>query len=160
MTFNFDEFLNKGNDAADLVIKSNEEVDEVLTILKDSISRFLNLSIELDEKEQYEDDDKPMSYRNLMNIDPLRILKKTGYIYISITNKETGINKVLMNIKKSSEGYPIKIVHDKVHYSADNKGEFIQVVGDIVSNPQTNLMLRGFKRSVEEKQETLDSDKS
>ncbi|MDE1312641.1 hypothetical protein L9W73_17000 [Vibrio aestuarianus] len=157
MSFNFDELLNQGKDAADLVTQNKREINEVLTNLKESISRFLELDIKFMEQTQYEDD-KPSVYRVATMFEPR---KKTGYSYILIENEETGVSKTLMTIKRSSEGYPIKVVHDKNHYSADNQSEFAQAVGSVVSNSQTHLMFRGFKRSVEEKrQQTLDADKS
>lgn len=158
MSFNFDELLNQGKDAADLVTQNKREINEVLTNLKESISRFLELDIKFMEQTQYEDDDKPSVYKVATMFEPR---KKTGYSYILIENEETGVSKILMTIKRSSEGYPIKVVHDKNHYSTDNQSEFAQAVGSVVSNSQTHLMFRAFKRSVEEKrQQTLDADKS
>lgn len=158
MSFNFDELLNQGKDAADLVTQNKREINEVLTNLKESISRFLELDIKFMEQTQYEDDDKPSVYKVATMFEPR---KKTGYSYILIENEETGVSKILMTIKRSSEGYPIKVVHDKNHYSADNQSEFAQAVGSVVSNSQTHLMFRAFKRSVEEKrQQILDADKS
>ncbi|MCG3826847.1 hypothetical protein [Photobacterium damselae] len=158
MSFNFDELLSQGKDAADLVTQNESEINEVLINLLDSISRFMELDIKFTEQDQYEGDNKPAFYKIATMLEPG---KKTGYSYILIVNEETGVSKTLMTIKRSSEGYPIKVVHDKNHYSADNQSEFAQAVGSVVSNSQTHLMFRGFKRSVEEKrQQILGTDNS
>ncbi|HFG2128679.1 TPA: hypothetical protein ACGF4W_003620 [Vibrio cholerae] len=157
MSFNFDELLNQGKDAADLVTRNNGEISEVLTNLKQSISRFLELEINFLEQVQYEEDENHSPLRFAKMFEPL---KKTGYNNILIEHEETGITKTLMTIKRSNDGYPIKVVHDKNHYSADNQSEFAQAVGAVVSNSQTHLMFRSFKRAVEEKrQQTLDANK-
>ncbi|EKO3914745.1 hypothetical protein P0F25_003487 [Vibrio metschnikovii] len=145
MSFNFDELLNQGKDAADLVTRNNREIDEVLNDLKVSISKFLDLDIDFVEKEQYEDEIQPSLY-SVANI--LRPRKKTGYKYLLIEHEATGISKTLMTIKRSSEGYPTKVVHEKNNYSADNQSEFAQAVGAVIANPQTHLMFRNFIRAV------------
>ncbi|CAH6926729.1 conserved hypothetical protein [Vibrio chagasii] len=146
MSFNFDELLNQGKEAANLVTQNNREIKEVFTKLNTSLSRFLEVEIQFLEEIEYEDDGKAAILRAVSMFEP-RV--KTGYNNISIKHEETNVKRHFMSVKRSSEGYPITVVHEKNHYVADNQDEFAQAVGTVVSNSQTHLMFRGFKRAID-----------
>lgn len=153
MSFNFDELLNQGKEAAELVTENNREIREIFISLKDSLSRFLELEIDLVEDVKYEDEGKPTFLRAASMFEPR---KKTGYNDVSVKYNETNTKRKLMSIKRSKEGYPITVVCDKDHYVADNQAEFAEAIGTVVSNSQTHLMFRGFKRTIAEVLEEKD----
>lgn len=158
MSFDFYDLLNQGKEAADSVTKNNNEISEVLTSLKESISNFLEFDIKFREEIEYEARDKATASKPssmfFVRSTLIESLKPTGYTNIYIEHEETGVlSKVLLTIKRSSEGYPVKVVHEKNHYSADNQSEFAQAIGAVVSNAQTHLMFRSFQRAVEEKRQ-------
>lgn len=147
MSFNFDELLNKGNEAADLAVQNNSEIKAVLDDLEASLARFLGIDIKLIEEIEYEDDGMSPFKRTASIFEPR---KKTGYNYISISHEEAGIKRKIMKIKRSNEGYPIVVVDGKNHYSSDNQSEFADAVGIVITNSQTHLIFRAFSRNVKE----------
>ncbi|OQU55955.1 hypothetical protein [Vibrio parahaemolyticus] len=147
MSFNFDELLNKGNEAADLVVQNNSEIKAVLDDLEASLARFLGIDIKLVEEIEYEDDGKHPFMRTATIFEPR---KRTGYNHISVLHEETGVKQKIMTIKRSNEGYPIVVVDGKNHYSSDNQSEFADAVGSVVTNSQTHLIFRAFARNVKE----------
>ena len=147
MSFNFDELLNQGRDAANLVIQNKREIKDVFDNLESSLSRFLELEVTIVEETAYEDDNKHPIMRTVTLFEPRKI---TGYNYVSVRHEESGVKRQLMLVKRSSEGYPITVVDGKNHYTADTQGEFAQALGTVIANSQTNLKLRGLKRAVAE----------
>ncbi|MCD9501754.1 hypothetical protein GLP37_06150 [Photobacterium phosphoreum] len=146
MPINFDELLSQGNDAADLVIQNRSEINAVFENLRSSLSRFFAFEIRFVEEPEYEDENKtPMSRISLMMTHPRKL---TGYNHVYIESEEAGIRRKLTSIKRSPEGYPVTIVNAKNHYVAEIQEEFAAALGCVVSNPQTHLMFRNFKKNV------------
>lgn len=151
MTFNFDELLLQGDSAAKLVIQSNAEIEEVFDELKSSLSRFLELDVTLVEEIEYEED--PLPIKNFFSYNRTA----TGYNLIFIKHELSNIRKYLMSIKRSPDGYPIIVVYDRNQYVADDKSEFAQGVGRVISNAQVHLALKVFKRNVAEEQKKAEA---
>lgn len=154
MTVNFYELLQKGKSAADQVIKNNNEIYSTLDELKDSLSKFLDMDVDLIENIEFERENANVLMSNL-----LATRKKTGFNIVSIAHDATKINKELFSIKRSNEGYPVTLSFDEAHYVADNKSEFDKALGIIVASSKTNLTLRAFKRMVMTEQEKSASTK-
>ncbi|GGI70236.1 hypothetical protein GCM10007978_05220 [Shewanella hanedai] len=157
MSFNFDELLIQGKDAADLVQQNKNEIEEVYEKLGHSLSSFLALDIKFEEDVEYKKENNNTAiHRSAIDILALHSVgfpksrELTGYNYIFIKHEKTDVKKSLMKVKRSNGGYPITVVHEKNHYVADNQKEFADAVGVVVSDYQTHLMLRSFKRLVDE----------
>ncbi|PMN73672.1 hypothetical protein [Enterovibrio norvegicus] len=148
MSFNFGVLLNQGKEAADLVTENRRQVREVFNKLNDALSEFLGLDITLAEEVEYEHHDSAMHLRVLVSLGER---KKTGYDKILIKHEISGVEKKLMMIKRSADGYPITVVHEKNHYVADNQDEFAGAIGLVLSSSQTHLMFNSFRRLVREK---------
>lgn len=150
MSFNFENLLNQGKESANLVIKNNSEIEQVIDAFRSSLASFLELNINFTEEIEYEDDTNILATQmRLASLFEPR--KKTGYSYICIKHNETGITRRLIKIQRSNDGYPISVVIDKSHYISDNQEELAHALGAIASNSQTHLTLRAFQRMVEEK---------
>ncbi|WP_340642592.1 hypothetical protein [Photobacterium damselae] len=146
MSFDFDELLSKGFDAANLVIQNNNEINAVFDDLEASLTKFLGIKITLIEDIEYENKTKNPLMLTSSIFEPR---KRTGYNSISIYSEEADIKRRIMKIKRSNEGYPIVVVDGKNHYLSDNQREFVEAVGSVIVNPQTHLTFRAFKESYE-----------
>ncbi|MBY7924553.1 hypothetical protein KW453_20095 [Vibrio fluvialis] len=147
MTFNFDDLLLQGKSAADLVIQNNVEIKEVFAELEASLSRFLGLDITLDEEIEYEE----AEFKNIFER-----RKETGYKLVFVRDKASNVRKYLMSIKRSADGYPIVVAYDRNQYVADDKNEFAQGVGRVISNAQVHLNLNAFRRNVAAEQKAAE----
>ncbi len=143
MAVNFYELLQKGKDAADQVIQNTNEIGATLDELRDSLSMFLEMDVDLVESIEYAGE----TSKGLV-IGMLTPRLKTGFNIVSIKHNVTNISRKLFSIKRASEGYPVTLVFDEAHYVADNKNEFDRALGVIISSSKTNLVLRVFKREV------------
>lgn len=151
MSFNFDEFLQIGKTAAENVSKNNNEVTAVLADLKHSLSTFLGIDIEFDERIEYELPD-----RFKMVINPFLPKEKTGFRALYITTPGTAAEIELFKLKRSQEVYPITIAMDQNRVVADDQDEFANAVGQLVSNSQFHLHLNSFKRKVDDELKIID----
>lgn len=149
MSFNFEELLNKGQEAGDQVIKNNNEITEVLDSLETSMSNFLRMDIVLLESVEYErvnHSNKPLVALGIFNYPDKQ---ETGNNIISIKHKEFAIEKFLFLLKRTNDGYPITVIYGKANYVAESQEEFSSAIGLVISTPKTNLLLREFKQDVE-----------
>ncbi|OBU28962.1 hypothetical protein [Photobacterium kishitanii] len=147
MSFDFEKLLKAGEEAANLIINNNNEINTALMELEDSISKFLKLNIHFEEEKEYEKEKDDMRFgllRAALENIPID-KKKTGFNYVYIKTKELGVRKILFLIKRSSNGYPVTVVDGKNHYNADSKTEFYEALGNVISNPQTHIMFKSFK---------------
>lgn len=146
MSFNFDELLQQGKDAAENVIKNKSEIAEVLKDLETSLNQFLEIPIKLKEYVGYaKNDDLPFSaFASL-----LKPKEKTGYDEVHIVSEQVNFSKEVFQLKRSDDIYPITIVRGLHHSVADNQSEFASEMGQIASNSQFHLQLNSFKIQVE-----------
>jgi hypothetical protein len=148
MSFNFDALLQQGKGAAENVLQNRKEIREVLTDLESSLSQFLNLDVEFEERIEYVHDDSD-PFTRAANIFKPR--EKTGFNVVYIKSKSVAVEKTLFKLKRSDDVYPITIAKDRNHLVSDEQSEFANAVGQVVSNSQFHLQLNSFKRQVEEK---------
>lgn len=157
MEFNFEEFLTKGNDAANKVINNKKEIQEVLVGMKTSLSKFLNMELEIVEETEYEDDPSvPMHVSAFISSMSVSKRKKTGFIYISIKHISDKIKDecYLFRLKRSPDGYPIIVAKDSFHIVSENQKEFSSAIGEILADAQTHIMLKQYVRKVMAKLES------
>jgi hypothetical protein len=150
MSYNFDDFLEKGNAAAKNVIKNRKEINEVLENLETSLAKFLTMGIEFNERDEYVSN----------NSDPVRMIvnsfiprEKTGFTVIYIKSTEVDVEKAIFKLKRSDNVYPITIEREKHRLVSDEQSEFADAVGQIASDPQLHLQLNSFKSNVTNKLE-------
>lgn len=148
MSFNFDEFLQKGKGAAENVLQNRKEIKEVLTDLQTSLAQFLELEIEFEERTEFESDDSDPFSRIAGAFKPR---KSTGYNVVYIKSAVVDVDRAIFKLKRSDDIYPITIAKDKNHFVSDDQGEFASAVGQVVSNSVFHLQLNAFKRQIEEK---------
>lgn len=148
MSFNFDELLQQGKGAAENVMKNRSEIRSVLTDLENSLSKFLGMSIKLEEHTEYvQGDQNPIT----MFANSFKPKEKTGFNLVSIKSTEVDISKELFKLKYSDDVYPITIVRERSHLVADDQSEFASSIGQIASSSQFHLQLNSFKRQVDAK---------
>lgn len=143
MKFDFTKTLQHGHDAAEQVIKNNNEIEEIFKSLAISLNEYLDLKIELMETVEYESNNKTKIFN------PFEIKVKTGRNIISLRHEETDVSKALFYIIRSEHGYPITVILDRDNYVADNQMDFYAAISTVISNGQTNIRIREFKRAVE-----------
>jgi hypothetical protein len=162
MKFNFEDSLNKGKTAAELVITNNKEIKAVFDQFRDALSKFIQIEIELKEENEYETNRNDKSTLGLIG----RILadsKPTGKTNIFIQNKNGTIRNQLFTIEKNKNGYPISIIFQKDCFVASNQVEVANAIDEISMNPQFHLSLNSFikKQNIEnDKNSDAESQKS
>jgi hypothetical protein len=149
MSFNFDDLLNQGKEAADNVIQNEKEVDAVLKDLKVSLSKFLNFDISFQKRTEYKERGLADHFLSAANM--LKPKELTGYDLFYIENVQFGVEKLFFKIKISNDIYPVSIVFNKNEFVSDNQEELAASIGEVVSNSQTHLMFNSFVREVNEK---------
>ena len=150
MAFNFDELLEKGKGAAENVLQNRKEIQEVLSDLKASLGKFLELDIEFYESTEYKDDNSHPFVKIANQFSPR---EATGFKILKVAHLESETEKSLFKLKRSDEVYPVTLAMEKNHIVSDNQKEFAASVGEAVSNSQLHLALKSFKREVEKKLE-------
>jgi hypothetical protein len=148
MSFSFDELLQQGKGAAENVLKNRREIEEVLDDLKDSLTKFLDLEIEFEERIEYVRDGRD-PFTGASSIFTQK--EKTGFNVVYIKSKSVTVEKEIFKLKRSDDVYPITVAKERNHLVSDEQSEFANAVGQIVSNSQFHLHLNSFKRQVEGK---------
>lgn len=146
MSFDFDGLLQKGKGAAEDVIKNSKEVKAVLQDLENSLSKFLDLPLELVEYVEYVEEELSIKFAN-----PFKPKEKTGFDVVLIVSKQVDVRREVFKLKRSDDIYPVTVVRERNHSVASNQDEFAASIGGIASNSQFHLQLKSFKRQVEDK---------
>lgn len=145
--FDFTMMLQQGHNAAEQVLMNNNEIEEVLSGLHNSLKNYLALPIEFHEIIEYEDEGH--GRENIFTPFSLRV--KTGRTKIKIHHKETDTSETLFFLRRSEDGYPITAILGKDNFMCNNQDEFYSSVSNIIATPQINFQLRKFKREAESK---------
>ena len=148
MSFNFDELLQQGKTAAEIVEHNEMQIKEVLEDLENSLARFLDIPVALKEVTGY------VKNHSTPLITAIEIIKKprekTGYMEVHIESRQVTYSQEIFQLKRSDNIYPITIVRERHRSVADNLDEFVSEIQQIASNAQLHLQLKSFKRTVQE----------
>ncbi|MFQ2454810.1 hypothetical protein ACK316_08465 [Aeromonas caviae] len=154
MGFNFEDFLNKGSEAADQVINNKKEINEVIKEMIISLTQFLEMGLQLIEETEFEDNDDnervPMAHAAFLSYRDLKKRQATGYTHISIASENDKIKETcyLFKLKRSPDGYPITVVKGDIHMVSENQNEFASAIGEVLSDAQTHIKLKSFVRKI------------
>lgn len=140
MNFNFEEHLNIGKAAAELVTKNKSEIEFVFNAFKNALSKFLEIDISLAAEVEYESEKHP-----LIAIGKIWEPKKpTGRTNVYMANKDNSIRSIIFSLEEHKNGYPITIIHEKNYFVADTQDEVANALNEISTNSQFHLLLNSF----------------
>lgn len=154
MEFNFNDYLTKGNEAAEKVINNRKEINNVMSEMRKSLIQFLEIELLLLEEAEYEDDILNENIRQgLSAFQPFNGMMKrqtTGFTKISLVSDNDKIKDkcYLFKLKRSGDGYPIVVAKNEIHLVADNQSEFASAIGEVLADAQTHIQLKQFVRKI------------
>ncbi|MGL6006096.1 hypothetical protein [Aeromonas sobria] len=153
MAFDFIKHLKIGESAANEIVKNNNEIEFVIRELENAISEHIGIIIHLHSTIQLEDVMPDFSKKGIGLSAFFSQKIETGYDIISLHHDETSTDKPIFLMKKSPNGYPVTIIHNKREMVADSKEDLSDALGVVISDPKTIFKLRSFCNEISNHQE-------
>lgn len=148
MEMNFKELLMQGESAANEIVRNHNEIETVLRELEKAISEHIKIMINLHSTPQIEQTLPNLSKEVGVFASLLSPKKETGFEIMSLHHDETSIDKPIFLMKKSENGYPVTVVHNKKEITADSQEDLTAALGIIIADPKTIFKLRSFSNEV------------
>lgn len=145
--FNFISKLEEGASARKQALECRKEISQVYTEFCHSIGEFIGESVDIYERNEYEDDTRSFLSNTIGGASAFGARSKpTGYKLISIATKEkkkkTG---TLFKTREPDEGYPVHILFEDNEYACFSQQELIGALEDIATNVSFHNALEALK---------------